>query len=384
MNSMYIAINMLKRTIGQKKGLILFIVIPAFVVSIMIGIVGQTPSRIVTVAYINQDQGVLGHHILTQLSSHKDYNLIEAADTEALKEMVIKQNADAAFLIPFNFSDTLYKSSSDAVEMYQVRVNEATYTLKINLNSIIGQLKQVIATQQAASVEGSELQASVALTIAQMEKHQIHAAITDNNLYVNPSLNTIIGFMLMFMMGLVSNTVVIIMDDRRQMTMTRMYTAPVRAFEIAFGNFLGSFLVGTLQVVFILLFTKYVMQFDYHLPFWPHFIVLEFFLLTTMGIASAMAGMMKNSTSVGTLNTLIVTPTCMLGGCFWPISIMPEWMQKLANFVPQKWAIEAIQMMASGHSLTDVGLQIGILALFALILLGIGSVILQPSEGEMG
>ncbi|MNI27117.1 ABC-2 family transporter protein [compost metagenome] len=74
----------------------------------------------------------------------------------------------------------------------------------------------------------------------------------------------------------------------------------------------------------------------------------------------------------------------MLGGCFWPVYVMPEWMQKIANFVPQTWVIDAIERMSSGSGLGDVMLHVGILSLFALILLGVGSVILKPGEAEAG
>lgn len=134
----------------------------------------------------------------------------------------------------------------------------------------------------------------------------------------------------------------------------------------------------------ILIVTRYVAQYDYGLPFFSQFVMLEFFLLASMGIASAIAGLVKNASNMGMINSLVVTPTCMLGGCFWPISLMPEWMQKIANFVPQKWVIEAIQLMAAGQSLSHMWMHMAVLTLFALILLGVGTVILRPEDAEVG
>ncbi|SEB43521.1 ABC transporter permease [Paenibacillus sp. GP183] len=382
MNSLYIALNMLKRTLGQRKGLFIYIVIPTFVISLIIALAGQAPTRVVTIAYMNQDQGNLGKHLVQELSLRKDYILKEMSHADMLKEHVIKQQADAAFIIPANFSDSLYKGNVPQVQMYQLSVSEASFTLKLHVDSIVGELNQTVSSLQAASLQGAVLQSAVEKTLAQMEKHQVKAAVTDLNLYVNPGLSTIIGFMLMFMMSLINSTVSIIMEDRKQMTMARIYTAPVRSFEIVMGNFMGSFLVGNLQILLILSITRYILQFDYHLPFVSQLVIMEFFLLASMGIASAVAGMVKNSSNITSLNTLIITPTCMLGGCFWPVSIMPDWMQKLSNFVPQKWAIDAIQRMSMGQGLMNVLLNLGVLALFAIILLGIGSVILRPEKAE--
>ncbi|MCY9670549.1 ABC transporter permease [Paenibacillus alginolyticus] len=383
MNSLFIAINMLRRTLFQKKGFLMYLVIPAAVVSLIIGVIGQQSDHGVDIAYINLDQGAMGSHLLQELSMLPDYRLKEEASDTALKEVITKQKVSSAFVIPEGFSETLMKGASAQIDMYQLNMNEASITLKINLDSILSRYQGAIELHSQQGLQGAALREAVEKTMSQMEKHQVKAKVTDFNLYVNPNMNTVIGFMLMFMMGLINNTVSVIMDDRRQRTMARTYSAPIHSYEIVLGNFIGSFLVGTLQVLVILLFTRYVTNYDYGLPFVPQFVILEFFLLASMGIASTVASMVKNASNMSVINSLVVTPTCMLGGCFWPISLMPDWMQKIANFVPQKWVIEAILRMASGQTLSQMWMHMGVLTLFGLILLGVGSVILRPGDAEV-
>ncbi|NEW05390.1 ABC transporter permease [Paenibacillus sp. SYP-B3998] len=382
MISFYIALNMLRRTLLQKKGIMMYLIIPATAVSLIIGVLGQQESRQINIEYVNADRGTIGTHLLRELSVLPDYHLTEATSEASLKDRVIEQKVDAAFLIPEGFSETMLKGSLAQVDMYQLNLNEATFTLKMNLNSAQSLLQGTIDLQRSKGVQEVDLLDTVEKTIKQVEKHQVKATITDYDLYMNPNMNAVIGFMLMFMMGLINNTVTVIMEDRSQRTMARTYSAPVRSIEIVLGNFLGSFFVGTLQVLAILFVTRYVTNYNYGLPFLSHFIILEFFLLASMGIASAIAGMVKNTKNISIINSLVVTPTCMLGGCFWPISLMPDWMQKIANFVPQTWVIDAIQRMASGQTLGQMWMHMGVLALFALILLGVGSVILKPGEAE--
>ena len=107
---------------------------------------------------------------------------------------------------------------------------------------------------------------------------------------------------------------------------------------------------------------------------------MEAFILASLGIASAVAGMVKNADQLGIVNTLVMTPTCMIGGCFWPIAFMPDFMQKLANFVPQKWAIESMKLLAQGNDVSSIGIHLGILVLFAVVLLGFGAAVLHPGE----
>ncbi|MEV2418947.1 hypothetical protein ABNE98_14000 [Paenibacillus larvae] len=62
------------------------------------------------------------------------------------------------------------------------------------------------------------------------------------------------------------------------------------------------------------------------------------------------------------------------------MSIMPDFMQKVANFIPQYWAIDAFTCLSEGQRLGDVGLNLAILGLFAVILISFGSVILKPGD----
>ncbi|MEC0226857.1 ABC transporter permease [Paenibacillus alba] len=384
MNSLYIAMNMLRRTLFQKKGFLMYLFIPTAAVSLIIGVMGKQTDNRVDIAYINKDQGTLGAHLIHELSLLPDYRLQEQQSEASLKENVVKQKVSAAFQIPDGFSESLLQGSLAQVDMFQLSSNEASITLKLSLDSQIARYQDTTDLFRKQGLQEAALREAVEKTLTQMEKHQVKAQITDLGLYVNPNMHIVIGFMLMFMMSVINNTVSVIMEDRRMRTLARTFTAPVRSLEIILGNFIGSFLVGTLQVVVILFVTRYVTHYEYGLPFLSQFIILEFFLLASMGIASAVAGMVKSSTNMSVINSLVVTPTCMLGGCFWPVSLMPDWMQKIANFVPQKWAIEAIQRMASGQTLSQMWMHMGVLTLFALILLGIGSVILRPADAEAG
>ncbi|WP_240321556.1 ABC transporter permease, partial [Paenibacillus sp. O199] len=203
---------------------------------------------------------------------------------------------------------------------------------------------------------------------------------TELKIYPKPGLNNVTGFTIMFMMGLLTSTVAVIMEDRRQRTMARVYTAPVRAYEIALGNFLGSFAIGLIQIVLVLGISRWVLHYDAGIPFGIHLLILAAFMLVSMGIASTVAGLIRESKNATMLNSLIITPTCMIGGCFWPLSIMPDYMQKLANFVPQKWAIQAVETISAGGTLSDIALPLLILFGMAAILLTVGSAILRPSQ----
>jgi len=99
------------------------------------------------------------------------------------------------------------------------------------------------------------------------------------------------------------------------------------------------------------------------------FIILLMFGLVAISIGLAITAFSGSSYMAGSLGTLIMTPTCMLGGCFWDIDFMPEFMQKISYFMPQRWAIEAVEKLQNSADFSEVYLNLLVLAAFALALI---------------
>ncbi|MNZ98349.1 ABC-2 type transporter [compost metagenome] len=109
-------------------------------------------------------------------------------------------------------------------------------------------------------------------------------------------------------------------------------------------------------------------------------LVMEFFLLAVVGVVSAVAGMVRNSSQLLQVNTLIIMPTCLISGSFFPLSRLPEFIQRLANFTPQKWAILALDRLSGGSGLSGIVLPLAILLLYAVVMIAFGSAVLKPNR----
>lgn len=384
MSSFVIAQLIVRRTIGNRKGFLLFILLPIVVISGIVGVFGKSSEQNAQIAVWNADRGSLGETVVTSVRSQALYDIVPAgtvgASQEALKAAVMDGQADAAVYIPENFTEKLLAGERPAVEMYRKSEQLWNAALKITLTETTERLDRTAAIAAAAGKDGTEREQLLRDMLAQQAGGGVAAA---SHQLTKPSGNAyvlVIGLMLMFVMILANQSIHGVMEDRSNRTMARMYAAPVGAWEIALGNFIGCLLIGTLQLVLILTLTRYGIGFDFGTTFGKLLLIMECFLLAAVGIASAVAGLIRNSAQLGQVNNLVVIPTCMLGGCFWPVGMMPDFMQKLANFMPQRWAIVALEHSAAGSSLAQIGLQLGVLLLFAAVLLAFGAYTLQPAR----
>jgi ABC-2 type transport system permease protein len=372
--------NMVKRTIGTRRGILMYIVLPSIVVAGIISLMGKIDEGSdATLLYINRDTGAGGKHLITELTKSGDYKLVQSSDEQDMKEGVIGQKGVAGLMIPADYTTALLGGNQPQLTVYELKTTEASVLLKMKAAAIAKEMLVTAETVRAAS-SPDDPAAQFAAVLQQAEQHNVGSLRTDYDLYPRQTLGVVTGMTLMFLMNLVASTVTLILEDRRGRTMMRMYSAPVRAYEISLGNFLGSFLVGVIQIAVVLALGKWVLRYDYEVPIYLYFLVLAAFMLVSMGIAGTVAGLIRNPRNAGMLNALILTPTCMLGGCFWPLSVMPDYMQKAANFTPQKWAIQAVDIAATGGGWNELWLPFAVLGLMAAILLALGSAILRPNE----
>lgn len=374
---------MVKRIVGTKKGMFMHILLPCIIISLVIALLGQDGYSRANVLFVNEDGGIASQYLLEELTSKPDYNLKELDNEKQLREAVMEDQGVAGVIIPAGYTEGVMSGQVQNLQIYELKLSEGSYTLRLMLNNLTQGLVSTGSLIRNVSDDETDRSTIFAQMVTQTRKHNVSGIVQDLELYSKPGLSSVTGFTLMFLMGLIGSSATQIMDDRRRRTMTRMFCAPVRAWEIALGHFLGSFAVGISQIAIILILSRYVVGYDYGVPIVLHFVILGAFMLVAMGISTAIASLIRNSQQLGMINSLIITPTCMLGGCFWPISFMPDFMQKVANFVPQKWAIEAIEVLSLGDGLSEITVPLIILGLMALILLTFGSAVLRPNEANV-
>lgn len=381
MPSLHIAANIIRRTMGTRRGLFMNVVIPALILSIMAGLFAHLDDQKAVIVISNNDTGTLGSYLAKSLEDEPLYEVrFESFATEqVMMDAVIDGKADAAIFIPANFTEKMLAGLQPKASMYRMNEQLWNVSLATMLVTEANKLSNSVNLIRGSDTSVHDLNKLTMLLDAQLKPKVVaeNIGMKLGNIVSNPMM---IGLILMFVMMLCSQSIGFVMEDREQRTMARMFTAPIRSIDIAFGNFLGSVLVGTLQVVVVLSLTYYVFGYSPGVSFGEMLLVIECFLFAAVGIASAVAGLVRNSTQLSQINNIIITPTCMISGCFFPLTLLPDFMQKLANFTPQKWAIGAIDHLGGGGSLSEISLQLFILLLFAAVTIAFGSAVLRPNQ----
>lgn len=381
-NRIHIATHLIRRTMGSRRGILLNIILPAILLAVIGGLFAGSSNQKAVILLSNQDQGILGESIANALKEENIYDVSVAAEAseQDIMSAVKDGKADAAVFIPADFTEQLIAGQRPQAVLYRMNEQLWNASLVTRLEAEANQLASAVSLTSHTDQGFTSSKLEKLLEAEELNK----VSYVEEEMKLGKTLShpEMIGIMLMFVMLLVSQSIGFVMEDREQRTMARMYAAPTRSIDIAIGNFMGSMLVGTFQLLIVLSLTYYGFGFMHEIPFGSLLLVLECFLLAAVGLASLIGGLVKNSAQLGQINNLFITPSCMISGCFWPLSMMPEFMQKLANFTPQKWAIQAVDRLGGGGTIADIWLQLSILLLFAVMLIAFGAAVLRPSQAS--
>jgi ABC-2 type transport system permease protein len=149
----------------------------------------------------------------------------------------------------------------------------------------------------------------------------------------------------------------------------RELAAPLPPRTIVLGEGLGRFLVAVAQAVVIVLFTRLLFRIDWGDLLGVTLVIAAFGLVAAAAslLVGSVARTPEQATSIGPVVGIALG---MLGGCMWPLEVVPPALQRVGHLTPQAWAIDAlVALMGEGDGAVDVLPQVGALCLFAAVLL---------------
>jgi ABC-2 type transport system permease protein len=158
---------------------------------------------------------------------------------------------------------------------------------------------------------------------------------------------------------------------RQMLVLKRFYATPINRRNIVLGEAISRVLFQLITAIVIILAGHYVFKFTLVNGFqtFLEMILLSFLgLIIFMGFGFIVSSLSKNESSIPPFANLITMPQFLLGGTFFSTQAFPLWLQKFCEILPLKQLNDAMRNVAfEGAHLTDCGKQIGILAIWGVV-----------------
>lgn len=355
--------NALKR-LFRNKGVLTFIILSLTVPIIFLTFNYTDQSRL-AIGILDNDHSALSKDMINTLTDSGHVN-IEYVDKSEINTKVASGDIDCALIIPPNFEEGIIRGNVQRPQILSLKGQEVTSWLKSTTNTFIANACDIAAASNNDPMVFKKMYQSYLNSGSKMDVVVLKDA-SAKNIASQRSL----GFFIMFLMMSANSVAGIMLNDRRNRTFHRICLAPVKISAYMVSYFLINTVVMLFQVSVIIALVINLLKFPLDSTAIGLWIITAVF-----GVMAVTLGMMINAFSnsslqASSISILITMPTCMLGGVFWPLNIMPSWLARLSNLIPQKWVIEATTKLQSGQPLGSIAMNITVLLAFACIFLAL-------------
>ncbi len=384
MNSLLIAQNILQRALRSKKELAGLLLLPVLVLGVMSMVISNTANTKPSLGLAIQDKGIYGQDLAAKLQSLPHFKPL-ALNPQEYSAVSQDNNSNLTVLIPTGFSEDITAGRQVKVSLSGKQNASDLAVLRQVINQSVLSYYAAAGLGQEVAASGNQNQASFSASLLQqLDQGNLQSSYRmagpDQNGVQRQTLLPIIGFAIMFMMVLVFTAMGTILEDKKRLTLARVYALPVKEWEIIAGNLIGSLALGTLQLIPLVLILQHVFEIPWGTGLLELFLTFFCFLIAAIGLGIGLAGIVKDGFNPTLVIATVIVPSSILGGSFIPDSMLPDMVVRLGYAVPQKWVMLAVQKIFSGENLAAVAPELGIILVFALAFASFGLKTLKPVD----
>jgi len=389
-----IAFNIL-RQIRNDRRTVGMIVITPILIMVIFGYTFAGEPHDLKMVVVNEDAGIatlptingttpqlplnLGQTLVNSIDKNA-FALRTVSDLEAARKLISEGQAWGGIFIPDAFTQHIITKGIQLTNLSYLNVGGIGYhlnstqignmptdqaymiTLVDNSNTQVGSLVQR-KIQESLSTMLRQLPINVSLA-GIIQTHFIFGANAKFIDFFAPGIMSFVITMITIMLTIVS-----IVRERTNGTMARIFASPTRPHEIVLGYVLAFSLISVLQSCLLLgaAILMFNMTIQGSVIFALAFIVL--YAIGIQGLGTLLSTVAKNEFQAIQLVPLVFVPFILLGGIFWPVEAMPEFIRPLSSAIPLTYAAEGLRsIVIRGWGPFEVWKDLIALGLFAVIM----------------
>jgi ABC-2 type transport system permease protein len=393
-----VAGRVLKQIVRDRRTLGMMIAMPA-IIMLIFGFALGGEVKNVPLFVDNQDDGyIVGNGSTVNVSLNFGGNITSALQSDDRVKVSLESfdcgkcgvdngTCYAAFFIPPNFSETIFKHNigSTVNQLVNLKIlvlpsngsqatsitkevfnntgldNNATAVLYIDGTKPANQASVLAALQNA-------LQTSFGSSGVELDKQFAFGGVAYSGLDV--SLPSVIAFVLTFLVLLIS--LILITRESTSGVLARLYATPLSAIERLLGYSIALLLLGIVMVSVILIIGIGVFGAAVKGNIFLLFSSAVLYALLYVFLAVFLSNFAKNELQAVQMAPLIALPSMALSGMLIPVNSFPDWVQAISKFIPMYYGNQIFEgIMLKGYGIADLWFDFAVIGGVALLFFGL-------------
>ena len=370
--------------------LLYFIVLPLLFTFLLAGgTSGGDQDTRVRLLVVNQARTDVSAALLQSLAESTVVRA-EVLDLAQAEEAFSDRRASAMLLIPAGF------------DMFALQAGRAELELRLQPNSLDAMAAQR-AVQVAARQSGSAVEIALhslalaeqarpfedaaarqayqdaALKMAQERlqdapsRLSVELAQVADQIEYDPAANSSAGQLITWVFIPLLGLSGLFAYERTQGTLRRLLTTPTHKGIFLLGAISGQVFTALVQMGLLISFGILVM----HLPWGQNLpglaLLLLAFALASAALGVTLGAFVKTEGQASGLSMMLGMVMALLGGCWYPIELFPEFVRTAVKVLPTSWAMQGmLDLVLRGQGLAAVLPEVGVLLGFAIVFFVVG------------
>ncbi|MBC1604312.1 ABC transporter permease [Listeria rocourtiae] len=358
----------LKSLTQNKAKLLVIIGLP--ILSILIYFLSygaQSETTTLKVGLVNEDPGVYTTQMVTWMK--QDNDSIQSVSKASGNKKLTGGQLDALVIFEKGSEDSIAALNPQHIKVKSMQGDAVNNTVKRTVDASLSNIMTMI---QASEKGGQDF--SKYVTTFDQSKVSVTQKTTSNQQDIVLMMSTqILGFLCMMLLYAAGNLGELILQEKEDGTFYRLMSTPLSSKAYLFGNALFALAVVVTEITICLMAMRFAFKIDPGVSYFALFGVLFVFAIMAVLLSLALGFTATSRKSVSGLQMILFTLTSLLSGALIPVQIMPAFMQKIAEFLPQYWVMNAITTLQDNGNLASISLNIAIILGYALLFFCIAS-----------
>ena len=347
----------------DRSALVSLLVVPIIVIVVVAATTGGSGTQGILLPVVNEDQGPVANALIKTLREHLDVQQVDRATAERL--VAVENKAPALLVMPAGMSKRYLTEKPSTIELL---TDPAKWT---ELEAI--KVVFLLADRDAASLGDPFSEKLLDISERSLTGSRMELTHIEQNLP---------GFSVMFvLLSLIFSVAFGLRDEETWGTSARLAIAPVPHYTILGGKLLARLVVGTAQLLILLLFAHFMYGMSLGRSPISLFLIASIIVFSMACFAVIVAALARTREQIIPVGMSAVFILAALGGCWWPVYAQPKWMQAMGQFVMTTWSMFAIQdVMFRDKNLLQIAPTVLLLLAYGVVSFAVGSRLFRYAE----
>ena len=397
-----LAIKDLKQVIRDWKSALFLVVMP-ILFTLFFGVVlgpifsGDQGDPRLPVGVINRDQEGAASASLFALLERSDVlrpRQLHGEEKAQASQMIADGQLAAVLEIPAGYSNHLLADKEVSLELIADQATPAGKTASTAVETVVNRLRGAVETahisaaiyaERAGFADETARQAHISEALDQavaawsdpplsvrVEQATGDAALSKTPGLTSGFIQSSAGMIVQFaIFGLITSAMILVLE-RKNGSLQRLLTTPIRRSEVIAGHVLAMFLVVFAQESILVILGQYAFGVDYLRQPWAILMMMVALAMWAAGLGLLIGAISKKEDQVIVLSLVAMFIFAAMGGAWFPLEVTGKTFATIGHFMPTAWAMDGFQnIVTRGLGLTSVLFPAGMLLVYTIVFFGL-------------